>query len=223
MLQKTSLSMKHFAALVPSRDVMMIPAGVFCTAKVLPWEFWLLLTNLFNHASLEVFLSWTQKMFIQTLKSKIFGLFIKSVNKSQFPEPNLINGARDLENVDWLDLFGYFPERLTSGPARTLEALLRGKRVNCFGNFNGAKCSRLRDCIATLRSTHGWNFIESEYKTVQTKNGRKQRVKEFWLSPLVIESASALGALDWCKSVRSACREQKSCSNRLQRLKSVAV
>ena len=157
------------------------------------------------------------KMHFQTLKSKIFGLFVKRVNKSQSLENNPINVASASDNVDWLDLFGYFPERLTSGPALTLEAMLRGKRVNCFGSINGVKLNRMRDCIATLRTTHGWNFIESEYKTVKTKNGRKQRVKEYWLSPLVIESAASLGALDWCKSVRIARREKKICANDRQR------
>lgn len=162
-------------------------------------------------------------MFIQTLKTKIFALFDKSGAKCEPHENTLIHEACVKANLDWLDLLGDYPDRLTSGPARTLEALLHGKRINCLSTFNGGNFSRLRDYIASLQNTYGWVFIESEYKTVETKDHRKLRVKEFWLSPLVIESASMDGAVHWCKSVRIACREQKNCSNGRQRLQSSAA
>ena len=60
-------------------------------------------------------------MFIQTLKSKIFALFEQSGTKCEPPEHTLIHETCVQANLDWLDLLGDYPERLTSGPAKTLE------------------------------------------------------------------------------------------------------
>lgn len=111
--------------------------------------------------------------------------------------------------VDHTDFIGDFPERLTSGPAQTLEKLLKGQRLHCMSASKGASSNRLKDQIASLRNNYGWTHIESEYKTVTTKNGRSQRVMEYWLRPQVIACAELELSKAWCKEVRAACRARK--------------
>lgn len=112
--------------------------------------------------------------------------------------------------VDHTDFIGDFPERLTSGPAQTLEKLLKGQSLHCMSASKGASSNRLKDQIASLRNNYGWAQIESKYTKVITKNGRSQRVMEYWLRPQVIACAEFELSKTWCKEVRAACRARKS-------------
>lgn len=106
------------------------------------------------------------------------------------------------------EMIRFVPERLTSGTAQTLESLLMGKRIHCMSASKGAASNRLKDHIASLRKKYHWE-IESEYTNVLTKDGRLQRVMEYWLAPSVIAKAKSEGLMEWCKEVRAACRERK--------------
>lgn len=149
------------------------------------------------------------KKFFNNLKTKFSNLLCKKDAAERQIDFDEEWDCEENFDADVNDLTGCVPERLTSGTAQTLEALLTGKRINCMTASKGAFSTRLKDHIASLRKNYYWSFIESEYTTVLTKDGRLQRVMEYWLPQNVIKTAEAEGAKQWCMDVRAACRERK--------------
>lgn len=149
------------------------------------------------------------KKFFNNLKTKISNLLCKKEAAEHHFDFNEALDCEEDFDADFNDLTGCVPERLTSGTAQTLEALLAGKRINCMTASKGAFSIRLKDHIASLRKNYYWNFIESKYTSVLTKDGRMQRVMEYWLPQNVISCAESEGSKKWCKDVRAACRKRK--------------
>lgn len=146
---------------------------------------------------------------IFNLTNKFTALIKGKFSKAKHHDVDNTGDCGTDDYVDHTDFIGDFPERLTSGPAQTLEKLLKGQRLHCMSASNGVSSNRLKDQIASLRNNYGWTHIESEYKTVTTKNGRSQRVMEYWLRPQVIACAEFELSKAWCKEVRAACRARK--------------
>ncbi|MDE2453191.1 MAG: hypothetical protein KGL43_06325, partial [Burkholderiales bacterium] len=98
---------------------------------------------------------------------------------------------------------GALPTRKDTVRAEVLLRALMGEPQTGLAAVFGAHTTRLAAVVHALSKDYGWDFTKID-KTVATKDGRVEHIREYRLAPEVIAAAMRSGAATWCAEVKVA-------------------
>jgi len=99
--------------------------------------------------------------------------------------------------------------------AEVLARFLDHERMTGMEGVFKASTTRLSAVVHAL-GEYGWP-IERHDKVVGSSDGRIPTIREYWLSPDVIERAAAAGAGAWCAEVKAARRALRAKAEQARR------